>query len=543
MSLASLIRKEGTLQPARIGTMCALTGLSSAGVLAIINGAAANVSHHQPTTSYFFAFVGLVALYSLAKRFVLQASIRETEQIVHRIRLRIVDKVLSSDLIGLERIGRANIAAAASKETRTISTATVLLITAAEAATMLVFAVAYLAWLSLAAFVIGVGFTMGAVLIHLRRMRHVNEELRKSIEDENASIETLVDFLDGFKEIKINDARAADIRNYFSNLSARATERKIDAQSVMASHYTLTQVMFYMLIGTMVFVVPIFSQDFAGAVVKTATSVLFLFGSISTLVSSLPVLAQANAAADAIQSMEQELDRVSRPSPAPSEPLRAFERISFTNVSFEHHDARGNASFAVGPLNLELRAGETVFITGGNGSGKSTLMRLLVGLYRPASGSIGIDGRPVDDQSIVAYRNMFAAVFSDFHLFKRLFGMMEADAARIEGLLRLLEIEGKTGVTEGAFDTLDLSGGQRKRVALAVALLEDRPVLVLDEWAADQDPVFRKKFYEQLLPELKRLGKTIIAITHDDHYFHLADRQLRMEYGQIGFDSLGAGRA
>jgi putative ATP-binding cassette transporter len=540
VSLFTLIREEGSLQPARVATMSALAGLSSAGVLATINAAADRVAHHQPTTAYFFAFIAIVVVYAISKRFILLTSIKETEQIVHRIRLRIVDKVMRSDLIALDRIGRSNIAASAGKETRTISTATVMLITAAESLAMLVFAVIYLAWLSMAAFFIGVGFTVLAVLIHLRQMRRVNEELRVALTQENDCLDALTDFLYGFKELKVHSPRASDLIRYFSNLSARATDSKIAAQALMAVHFTLTQVMFYMLIGTMVFVVPIFSTSFAETVVKTATSVLFMFGSITALVSSLPVLAQANAAADNIRAMEEELDRASRPAPPSREPVRAFREIAFQNVIFEHQDAHGDPTFSVGPLNLVLRSGEMVFVTGGNGSGKSTLIKLLIGLYRPTTGAILLDGHPVDEQTIDGYRNMFAVIFSDFHLFKRLFGLMDAAPASIDSLLHLLEIEDKTKVRDGEFSTLDLSGGQRKRVALLVAMLEDRPVVVLDEWAADQDPVFRKKFYQEILPALQRQGKTIIAITHDDHYFDVADRQLKLEYGQIAADTRSA---
>jgi putative ATP-binding cassette transporter len=310
----------------------------------------------------------------------------------------------------------------------------------------------------------------------------------------------------------------------------------------MAGHFTMTQVMFYMLIATMVFVVPVFSETFASTVVKTSTAVLFMFGAISGIVSSVPILAQANAAAGTIRDIEAALEQASRPALPAREPIRAFREIAFRDVIFQHHDAHDNATFAVGPVNLVLHAGETVFVTGGNGSGKTTLIRLLTGLYRPTTGTIEIDGRAVDEQNLAAYRDMFAAVFSDFYLFRRLFGLMDATQERIDALLHRLEIEDKTRVNDGVFETLDLSGGQRKRVALLVAILEDKPIVVLDEWAADQDPIFRKKFYEELLPELKRQGKTIIAITHDDHYFHVADRQLKMEYGRLVADVEGARR-
>lgn len=540
MGIFALLREESSLQPARALAMSGLAGLSSAAVLADINAAASSVQQHGPTTAYFFAFLGIVLVYVVSKRFIMLTSIRETEKIVHHIRVRIVSKVMQGDLVALDRIGRSNIFASAGKETQTISQATFLLANATESLSMLVFAVLYLAWLSIPAFVIGAAFVSFAVALHFRKMRTVNSELRTAMDQENRCLDSLTDSLAGFKEIKVNSARAADMYRYFTDQSMLAAETKIGAQAKMAAQFTLSQVMFYMLIATMVFVVPVFSESFSGTVVKVATAVLFMIGSITTIVSAVPVLAQANAAATNIRMIEDELDRASRPASPNPEIVPSFREISLRNVFFQHRDLTDDPVFAVGPLNVTFRAGETVFITGGNGSGKSTLIKLLVGLYRPMAGTIEIDGRPVDERMLEPYRNMFAVVFSDYHLFKRLFGMMDAAQLRIDALLQLLEINDKTHVVNGTFDTLDLSGGQRKRVALVVAMLEDRPIIVLDEWAADQDPVFRKKFYEELLPELKRQGKTIIAITHDDQYFRLADRRLALEYGQVVADVAGA---
>jgi len=545
VSLIQLFREEGASQPGRIALMSAVAGLSSAGVLAIINAAADAVEQRQPTTTFFFAFLAIVILYVISKRFIMLTAIRETEQIVHKIRVRIVDHVLRSDLLALERIGRSDIFSSAGKETRTISQAAFLMTNAAESLAMLVFAVIYLAYLSLAAFVIGAIFVTVAVLIHFRKTKTIDAELRDAINQENECLDDLNDFLAGFKETKVNAARAADMFRNFQRQSALAADKQITTQSRMAEHFTLTQVMFYLLIATMVFVVPIFSEAFGNVVVKTATAVLFMIGAITTIVTTVPIVAQANAAANNVRSIEQKLVQAAKGAQAPHAEMKSepFNEIVFENVIFEHRDSHDNPSFSLGPLNLTFRSGETVFITGGNGSGKTTLMRLLIGLYRPTTGVIRIDGKVVDEKSIDAYRNTFAVVFSDFHLFRRLYGMMEAAQEKIDALLAKLEIEGKTRVTNGVFDTLDLSGGQRKRVALVVALLEDRPAVVLDEWAADQDPVFRKKFYDEMLVELKRRGKTIIAITHDDHYFHVADRQIRMEYGQVAADTRGQSHA
>jgi putative pyoverdin transport system ATP-binding/permease protein len=180
-----------------------------------------------------------------------------------------------------------------------------------------------------------------------------------------------------------------------------------------------------------------------------------------------------------------------------------------------------------------------LFIVGGNGSGKSTLLRILTGLYHSQSGSITMDGTLISQETAVWYRSHFAVVFSEYHLFDRLYGLGNVPAERVNEMLQLMQLTDKTAYKNGRFTSLDLSHGQRKRLALLVALLEDRPILVLDEWAADQDPPFRRFFYEELLPQLKQQGKAIVAVTHDDKYFDRADRVVKMEYGE--FVSSGRG--
>jgi putative ATP-binding cassette transporter len=187
----------------------------------------------------------------------------------------------------------------------------------------------------------------------------------------------------------------------------------------------------------------------------------------------------------------------------------------------------------MGPVDLTVGAGETVFIVGGNGSGKSTLLRVLTWLYEPKTGAILWDGQLVDRSNVADYRNLFSTVFSDFHLFDRLYGLPGVDPAEAEALLRTMGIAGKTQFRDGGFTNLDLSTGQRKRLAFVAALLEDKPIYVLDELAADQDGEFRRAFYEQHLPSLKARGKTLVVVSHDERYFHVADRVLVMEDGRF----------
>jgi putative ATP-binding cassette transporter len=219
---------------------------------------------------------------------------------------------------------------------------------------------------------------------------------------------------------------------------------------------------------------------------------------------------------------------------AASVPLAAWNSIELSEVTHEYHREGQEGGFLLGPINLTLQPGEIVFVVGGNGSGKTTLIKLLTGLYTPLGGQILLDERPVNAESREAYRQLFAVVFDDAMVFEGLWGVSREDRdARARRYLAELRLEHIVQISEGKFSTTELSRGQRKRLALLTAYLEDRSIYVFDEWAADQDPTFKKVFYEQLLPELKRRGKTVVAITHDDRYFAVADRLVKMEDGRI----------
>jgi putative ATP-binding cassette transporter len=206
------------------------------------------------------------------------------------------------------------------------------------------------------------------------------------------------------------------------------------------------------------------------------------------------------------------------------------------NVLFRYFDPTAATTFQVGPLDFTLRAGEVVFVTGGNGSGKSTFLRVLASLYVPETGEILLDGRQVDDSTREKYRALMTAIFADYHLFLRLYGISNPDPAELDRLLTDFRLIAKTRLTDGEFKTLDLSGGQRKRLALIVAILEKRPILLLDEWTSDQDPDFRRKFYHEIIPALNEAGATIVAISHDDRYLNeikFPARRLRMDEGRF----------
>jgi putative ATP-binding cassette transporter len=332
----------------------------------------------------------------------------------------------------------------------------------------------------------------------------------------------------------MSEPRSDDLFQYLRDISRQAADIKVRTGTGFAEHFIFAQAAFYLLIAVIVFVVPRMSPTYSDVITKATATILFVIGPLGGVVSSIPAFTNANAAAANILRVEALLSRpdvqepagIVVPEPAP------FQTLSFRDVTFQYAD-KGGAAFAVGPLSLDIRRGETTFVVGGNGSGKSTFIKLLTGLYHPQSGVISMDGSPVTPGTLATYRSHFGTIFSDYHLFDRLYGLRNVDAARVQELLVLMELDRKTAFDGTRFTNLDLSSGQRKRLALLVTLLEDRPIVVLDEWAADQDPVFRRFFYERILDDLKKRGKTIVAVTHDDKYFSVADRVLRMDFGQI----------
>ena len=206
------------------------------------------------------------------------------------------------------------------------------------------------------------------------------------------------------------------------------------------------------------------------------------------------------------------------------------------HIVFRYIDKYSETTFQIGPLDFSLRSGELVFITGGNGSGKSTFLKVLAGLYPPDSGDITLDGKRINGDTRDEYRALMSGIFFDYHLFQRLYGIPDPETSQVDHLLSKFRLDSKISVSDGEFSTLDLSGGQRRRLALIVSLLEKRPILLLDEWTAEQDPEFRRKFYDELLPEMMQAGLTVVVITHDDRYLDELDmpaRRIRMEEGRI----------
>jgi putative ATP-binding cassette transporter len=207
--------------------------------------------------------------------------------------------------------------------------------------------------------------------------------------------------------------------------------------------------------------------------------------------------------------------------------------VELVKLSYRHG---GDQGFAITDIDFHLTRGEIVFMTGGNGSGKTTMLRVLTGLYPRRSGEILLNGMATPLYPMQGYRNLFSTVFADFHVFPEPYGLDEAGLERFEHWLNVLDIRAKFGADLRTIDPGALSTGQKKRLGLALALAEDRQILILDEWAADQDPETRRRFYRRILPELREAGKTILAATHDEQYFDCCDRRVHMTTGRLNHE-------
>jgi putative ATP-binding cassette transporter len=539
MSFLQLVQREMHGSMPKLLVMSGLGGISNASILAAINTGVQDASNGQKP-GLWAASLFLVALFLFMKtqQYVTITATAEIEAIIHKMRVRLMNYIRRSELLELERVGRSRIVAAVTSDTAVLTQASNMLCFTVQGAVLVFFVGLYVAYLSLVAFALTFVIVFGAGVIFHYKNKRLAAQKGQSAGWERRLLDRLVDFLDGFKEVRLNRARSNDLFDDAMEVSKTAANIKMRTQAETFKMIVTSQISMYVLLGAVVFVAPNLSNSLGGAsIAKTTTALLFVVGACFGLVQSIPILLNANAAADRIVRLEAALqDTVTDIEPREIAAPKRFDKIEMHDIVFRYVDKFSDTVFKIGPIDFTLKSGELVFITGGNGSGKSTFLRVLAGLYPPDSGEITLDGARINDANRDQYRGLMSAIFFDYHLFQRLYGIADPDPAEIGRLLGLFRLSDKTSLSNGEFRTLDLSGGQRRRLALIVSMLEKRPIMILDEWTAEQDPEFRRKFYDELLPEMLQAGATIVVITHDDRYLdelRLPARRIRMDEGRI----------
>lgn len=357
-------------------------------------------------------------------------------------------------------------------------------------------------------------------------LRSLNDKYYKVVDD----------ILRGFKELKMSSVRS---ENLFNGYLAENRSSVRDMETIVSNRHAVlnlfNQYGLYLLIGVILFVLPAFNLLEPAAVISFVVILLFILGPLTNLLNTQHFFTKARVANKRITEFIQELEVMELSDAADEKKSRPeeIEVIRFEDICYQHQDANAENSFVLGPLNLTIHKGETVFIIGGNGSGKSTFINCLTGLYQPSSGNIYINGKKTLHNNS-QYKDQISAIFTDNHLFSRNYDKYALSGnKKYERLRALMKLDKVIADDMEESARRKLSKGQSKRMAMIFALLEENPFMVLDEWAADQDPYFRRFFYEKLLPMLKAEGKTIIAVTHDDAYFKHADRIIKFDYGTI----------
>jgi putative pyoverdin transport system ATP-binding/permease protein len=535
--ILEFLQRETHALDRKLLVMTAASGTANALILAVINAAVESMNDGGPRWVHFFLFALSLGLFAYALRYILFESSRIAEEAIRNVRVRLADKIRRSDLLALESIGEADIHARISRETAAIAQAALPLFSAAQSALMVVFTLVYIAVVSPIAVLLCVTMISGAVGIYLRDRKAYEEGLQEASRSEDGLFTTLTGLLRGFKELRINQLKSDDVFEELGSAATRVRDARVTVMMQFSKNIVFVESFFLLLVGSIVFILPVLSPSFSGSVTKIVAAVLFLMGPLSNVVMMIPVLSQVHVTVDNLGRLETTLDEglasAFNGDEAPLDRWQDFQTIRFDGLGFSYQAPDGSVGFQVGPIDAEVRRGEILFLVGGNGSGKTTLLKLFTALYRPMQGCIRVDGAEIGAANVQAFRNLFSAIFSDFHLFDKLHGLREAAPSRVDELLARMEISHKTAFKDGRFSNINLSTGQRKRLALVVSYLEDKPVYVFDEVAADQDPHFRGYFYDTMLPELKRVGKTVVVVTHDDRYFHVADRVLGMDYGNL----------
>lgn len=509
-----------------------ISGAGSALLIASINTAISR--SEESTHQLLIGFIGL-AIMALVSGTVSQFLLaRLSQQAIYRMRLQLSQWILACPLRHLEKLGANRILAVLTDDIEAISNTVLNIPFLCVNAAVVIGCLGYLAWLSWGVFLaVLVVLAVATVTIQIM-INQVYTLLRLARDQQDLLFKHFRSITDGIKELKLHTGRRkVFLDEDLHTAAATFRDYQVQAEGIAAVTQNFSDLLFFGILGVLVFGLPQFTTISSPVLSAYALTITYLARPIESMITVLPALSRGSVALKKIEELGLSLASHSEALNAKSLFSQSFHhQIALINATHTYYTER-DGQFTLGPINLSFRPGELIFIVGGNGSGKSTLAKLITGLYMPEAGEIHCDGQVVTEHDYDSYRQLFSAVFSDFYLFERLLGIqLNQLDEQAQQYLQQLQLEHKVHVDEGMLSTLELSQGQRKRLALLTAYLEDRPIYLFDEWASDQDPFFREVFYKQILLELKHQGKTVLVISHDDRYFHLADQLVKLEYGQ-----------
>ncbi len=512
-----------------------LAGAANIAIVALISR---RLTADAPLTLFFVVQFALAVVVVVVLDFgVKWLLLRLTVGTGYRLRTDLSRRILQTPLAQLETIGAPRLLAALTEDVQSLILALNQTPNVAMGVTILLACFAYLTWLSPPTLLLAALLTLPIALGQIWVRNRAQAKRAAALHSRDQLFRHYRMLTDGAKELKMHrNRRFAFLEDLLLPTAQRYETLSMEARSLHHLASSWTQAIYFLFI-LILFVLAAVWQLSGEVLTSFALVALYARTSLNGLFATLPFLSEAAVAAEQLEKLGVRLTQnapvTSRTSKLPTSP------ICLCLCQLEHSywiEERAN-NFHLGPIDLEMKSGELIFLIGGNGSGKTTLAKLLLGLYAPESGQIEWNGQPVTEACIDDYRQLFSAVFADFFLFDQLLGLDDiAGDEQATAYLHKLQLAHKVQMSNGSLSTLDLSTGQRQRLALLTAYLEDRPAYLFDEWAAGQDPLFKELFYRQLLPELRERGKLVIVISHDDHYYDIADRIVKLDSGKIEFD-------
>ena len=516
-----------------------LSGMCNAALLAVINSV---LKTGRPGWGLVWSFVGLCLLLPFARFTSERLLTKLGQEAMHRMRMQLCRQILDAPLLHLEQLGSARLLATLTDDIPNITAAVLVIPLLCVNAALVIGCLVYLGILSWGLFLTVLAFMILGIATYQLPIIKVQKIFRVSREYADRLQEHFRALTLGAKELKIhNDRRHTFIREGLEATGDALQEHNVEGQNLYTAAASWGQVLVFIVIGLIVFIFPSIYHLDRTMLTGYSLALLYLMTPLQVIMNSVPQLTRANVALNKVNEMGFTLaSQGAEQAEEKCFQTDTWVKLQLSSVTHRYHRDGEASDFVLGPLDLTFKPGEMVFIIGGNGSGKTTFVKLLTGLYAPENGAIYLNDEPIGPDNREAYRRHFSAVFSDFYLFESMLGLVDdALDQRASEYLQRLKLAHKVQIEKGKLSTTDLSQGQRKRLALLTAFLEDRPIYIFDEWAADQDPYFKDFFYMNLLPDLTARHKTVFVITHDDRYYHLAERIITLENGQVTSDTTG----